>query len=60
MDLIITPNLADQEMRTKESTGVTYWEGSVSVRGIKEGRQISGQGYLEMTGYAKAFDVPLY
>jgi len=36
MDLMIAPNLADQEMRTKESTGVTYWEGSVSVRGIKK------------------------
>ena len=60
MDLIITPNLADQEMITKESTGVTYWEGSVSVRGIKEGRRIDGHGYAELTGYAKAFDAPLY
>ena len=60
MDLMITPNLADQEMKTKESTGVTYWEGSVSVRGIKTGRRINGQGYVELTGYAKAFDTPLY
>jgi predicted secreted hydrolase len=59
MDLMIAPNLADQEMRTKESTGVTYWEGSVSVRGIKNGRQINGQGYVELTGYAKSFDAPL-
>ncbi|MGD9334725.1 MAG: lipocalin-like domain-containing protein [Desulfobacterales bacterium] len=60
MDLMIAPNLADQEMRTKESTGVTYWEGSVSVRGIKNGGQINGSGYVELTGYAKAFDAPLY
>ena len=59
MDLMITPNLADQEMKTKESTGVTYWEGSVSVRGIKNGRQVNGHGYVELTGYAKAFDAPL-
>jgi predicted secreted hydrolase len=59
LDLIIAPNLADQEMKTKESIGVTYWEGSVSVRGIKTGRQINGQGYVELTGYAKAFDAPL-
>jgi predicted secreted hydrolase len=59
MDLMIAPNLADQEMRTKESTGVTYWEGSVSVQGVKEGRQIDGQGYVELTGYAKPFDTPL-
>ncbi len=60
MDLMIAPNLPDQEMRTHESTGVTYWEGSVSVRGIKKGRQIDGHGYVELTGYAKAFDAPLY
>ena len=59
MDLSIAPNLADQEMRTRESTGITYWEGSVSARGIKKGRRISGQGYMELTGYAKPFDAPL-
>ena len=59
MDLSIIPNLADQEMRTPESTGITYWEGSVSVRGIKKGSRISGQGYMELTGYAKRFDAPL-
>jgi predicted secreted hydrolase len=59
LDLSIAPNLADQEMRTRESTGVTYWEGSVSVRGIKKGRRISGQGYMELTGYAKSLDAPL-
>ncbi|UCD31620.1 MAG: carotenoid 1,2-hydratase [Desulfobacterales bacterium] len=59
MELIIVPNLADQEMRTNETTGVIYWEGSVSVRGLKKGRRINGQGYVELTGYAKAFDAPL-
>ena len=56
LDLNIVPNMADQEMRTNESTGVTYWEGSVSVRGFKKNRRINGQGYVELTGYAKAFD----
>ena len=59
LDLNIAPNLADQEMRTSESTGVTYWEGSVSIRGFKGEIQIKGQGYVELTGYAKAFDAPL-
>lgn len=59
LDLIIAPNLADQEMRTGESTGVTYWEGSISVQGMKNGRRINGKGYVELTGYAKAFDAPL-
>lgn len=59
LDLNIASNLADQEMRTDESTGVTYWEGSVSIRGSNGQSQINGQGYVELTGYAKDFDAPL-
>ncbi len=59
MDLSVSSNLANQEMRTQESTGVTYWEGSVSVRGNKKGRRVDGLGYMELTGYAKPFEAPL-
>ena len=44
--------LKDQELRTPESTGVTYWEGSVAVEGTAGENGVRGQGYLEMTGYA--------
>jgi len=40
-----------QELRTDHSTGVTYWEGAVEVRGTRNGRPARGRGYLEMTGY---------
>ena len=30
---------------------VRYWEGAVSVHGVRAGRSIAGVGYLEMTGY---------
>ncbi|MFL6216348.1 MAG: lipocalin-like domain-containing protein [Blastocatellia bacterium] len=43
---------ADQELRTEESTGVIYWEGSIKVEGAAEGKPVGGRGYLEMTGYA--------
>ena len=59
MNLIITPNLSDQEMRTFESTGITYWEGSVGVSGTAERSVIEGKGYVELTGYAKPFDAPM-
>jgi predicted secreted hydrolase len=55
IDLVVTSNLPDQEMRTTESTGVTYWEGSVSAKGTKGGSPIEGQGYVELTGYAGPF-----
>jgi predicted secreted hydrolase len=46
--------LPNQELRTERSTGVTYWEGSIDVRGTRAGRPVSGRGYLEMTGYTGA------
>jgi len=46
--------LDDQELRTERSTAVTYWEGAVDVTGTREGRSVSGVGYLEMTGYSGA------
>ena len=59
IDLKVRSNLADQEMRTPDSTGVTYWEGSVSVAGTVSGASVSGHGYVELTGYAARFDAPL-
>ena len=59
IDVEITSNLPDQEMRTLGSTGVTYWEGSVSIEGIKDKVPVKGDGYVELTGYAGAFDAPL-
>ena len=59
LSLSIVPNLADQEMRTPGSTAVTYWEGSVSITGEMAGRPVKGKGYVELTGYAQAFEQPL-
>jgi len=59
IDLTIRPNLPDQEMRTLGSTGVTYWEGSVSIAGTQNKHPVTGDGYVELTGYAGAFDAPL-
>jgi predicted secreted hydrolase len=52
LEVKIAPNLADQEMLAGGAEGVTYWEGSVSLRGTKAGRAVEGSGYMELTGYA--------
>ena len=57
LDVTITPLLADQELSTAESTGVTYWEGACRVEGQRAGRPVGGRAYVEMTGYAGR-DVP--
>jgi predicted secreted hydrolase len=56
LEITIAPNLADQEMRASNAEGVTYWEGSVSLRGTKAGRAVEGSGYVELTGYAGPLD----
>lgn len=53
MELVIESNLADQEMQSPHSTGITYWEGSVSIRGKSMGKSVGGAGYVELTGYEK-------
>jgi predicted secreted hydrolase len=52
--LNVTAEIEDQELRTAESTGVTYWEGSVTIQGAAGESPIRGSGYLEMTGYSGA------
>ncbi len=47
--------LADQELDTAKSTQVLYWEGPVFLKGTRGKRNVTGKGYLEMTGYDQAF-----
>ena len=51
LDLTLTPTLADQELDTRATTGVVYWEGSQRVTGTRDGAPIAGEGYVELTGY---------
>ena len=52
LHVTVTPVLADQELRTGNSTRVTYWEGAVDVRGSYGNAPVAGNGYVELTGYA--------
>ncbi|MFX9740575.1 lipocalin family protein [Acinetobacter baumannii] len=42
-------------MSTSKSTGVSYWEGATTVKGQMNGKPVTGQAYVEMTGYAEKF-----
>lgn len=59
LDLHLKPHVADQELETGSSTGVTYWEGSIGCRGTRDGAPVEGAGYAELTGYVRPFDAPL-
>jgi predicted secreted hydrolase len=47
-DATVLSEMPNQELHTTGSTGITYWEGAVSVAGSH-----TGEGYLEMTGYVE-------
>lgn len=56
--LDVAPVMNGQELLTKGSTRVTYWEGACDVAGTFDGVAVRGQAYVEMTGYDKAFRAP--
>jgi predicted secreted hydrolase len=45
----LEPLMDDQELDSRASTGIIYWEGAVRAR--VNGKP-AGRGYLELTGYA--------
>lgn len=51
LDLTLTPVLRDQELDTRATTGVVYWEGAVRVAGTRGDKPVAGDGYTELTGY---------
>lgn len=48
IELTLTPWLQDQEM----NISFIYWEGVVKINGQSNGREVFGNGYVELTGYA--------
>ncbi|MEO8216637.1 MAG: lipocalin-like domain-containing protein [Acidobacteriota bacterium] len=58
LKLRLREDLQDQELLTRNSTGVTYWEGSVDASGSFGGTPVRGAGYVELTGYDKPFVAP--
>jgi predicted secreted hydrolase len=48
----LSPTVGAQELDTRATTGVVYWEGSQRVAATRDGRPLGGQAYVELTGYA--------
>jgi predicted secreted hydrolase len=57
--LTLSPTLPAQELDTRKTTGVIYWEGEVLVSGTFRGLPVAGLGYAELTGYAAYVPVVL-
>jgi predicted secreted hydrolase len=50
----LTPAVPQQELDTRATTGVVYWEGSQRVTATVNGTEVGGQAYVELTGYPPA------
>lgn len=52
LQIRLRPTVPQQELDTRATTGVVYWEGSQVVTASRAGRALGGQAYVELTGYA--------
>jgi predicted secreted hydrolase len=54
LEIRLVPTVADQELDTRSTTGVVYWEGSQHVEATRAGVALGGEAYVELTGYASS------
>ncbi len=50
-DITLEPTVDDQELDTRATTGVIYWEGSQVVTATRNGEPLGGEAYVELTRY---------
>jgi predicted secreted hydrolase len=58
LDLEIEPVLADQELDTRGTTMIVYWEGACRVLGSSSGAVVNGNAYVELVGYDRSHERP--
>ncbi len=51
LEIALAPTVPQQELDTRATTGVVYWEGSQRVSATRDGLPLGGQAYVELTGY---------
>jgi predicted secreted hydrolase len=56
LSVTVRATVDNQELDTRLTTGVTYWEGAVRAEGTRAGAPVTGKGYVELTGYALGRD----
>jgi predicted secreted hydrolase len=56
LDLVVIPTLNDQELDTRGTTMIVYWEGSCEV--FNQTNEKIGNAYVEMVGYDRSHDNP--
>ncbi|HEY8560095.1 MAG TPA: lipocalin family protein [Pyrinomonadaceae bacterium] len=58
LDLTIAPVIQDQELDTRGTTMIVYWEGACEVAGKAGEADVEGRAYVELVGYDRSHDQP--
>ena len=58
LNLRVTPVVEDQELDTRGTTMIIYWEGACSVTGTAGNSSVSGRAYVELVGYDRSHESP--
>jgi predicted secreted hydrolase len=60
IDLTVTPVLKDQELDTRGTTMIIYWEGACAVQGLHGSAATKGRAYVELVGYDRSHESPSF
>jgi predicted secreted hydrolase len=58
VDVTVTPVMKDQELDTRGTTMIVYWEGSCTVEGLHGASETKGRAYVELVGYDRSHEQP--
>lgn len=58
LDLTVTPVMRDQELDTRGTTMIVYWEGACEVSGTAAESEVKGRAYVELVGYDRSHESP--
>jgi predicted secreted hydrolase len=58
IDLEVTPVIKDQELDTRGTTMIVYWEGACTAKGTHGGHETAGRAYVELVGYDRSHEQP--
>ncbi len=58
VDLAVTPVIRDQELDTRGTTMIVYWEGACVVTGRHGDAEAAGRAYVELVGYDRSHESP--
>ena len=58
LDATVTPVFNDQELDTRGTTMIVYWEGACAVEGRHGDAPVKGRAYVELVGYDRSHEQP--